>query len=231
MGQDGGRRRVSRRIVAQIIGCIAIAATVVTLAYFAFGGGGGSGGGGSKAKDWGDSPHLIPGPASGGGISGPREVLAANAVAGDNGASLSQQYADAKRSGDARFGAKVTTDAYQTGYTEESKVDCGDCKWVLRDLDQCCEKDCNADPTTSSPYYCSGSDVAGDKMYDCHAGMCKENTMGKQCNAAALKTLRQGNNTTGDARCKTYVKKVLRGAAAQTCLATNDKGKCTQWSK
>jgi len=225
MGQDGGLRRVSRRIVAQIIWGIAVAAAVVTIAYFAFGGGGGSGGGGPKGS--GDSPHLIPGS----GISGPREVLAANAVAGDNGASLSQQYADAKRSGDVRFSANVTADAYQTGYTEESKVDCGDCKWVLRDLDQCCEKDCNADPTTSSPYYCSGSDVAGDKMYDCHAGMCKEATMGKQCNAAALKTLRQGNNTTADARCKTYVKKVLRGPAVQTCLATSDKGKCTQWSK
>ncbi len=198
-----------------------VVAAVVTLAYL-----GGRGISNSRIS----SSRISDMRGKGGG---PREVVAANAVSvGDNGAPLAQAYEDAKRSADARFSAKVTApDAYQTGYTEDSKVDCGGCKWVLRDLDQCCEKDCNADPTTSSPYYCSGSDVAGDKMYDCHAGMCKETTMGQQCNAAALKALRQGNNTTVDARCKTYTKKVRQGAAVVTCLATNEKGSCTQWSK
>lgn len=199
---------------------LALTAAAVTIAYL-----GGAWGAKSGVGGYGGGS----GTSSSGG-SGPREVLAANAVSGDGvGASLSQQYADAKSSDDARFGAKVTAAAYESGYTEESKVDCGNCKWVLRDLDQCCEKDCNADPTTGSPYYCSGSDVAGDKMYDCHAAMCKESTMGKQCNADELKKLRTGTNTTGDARCKTYTKRVLRGAAVQTCLAT-EKGKCTKWS-
>ena len=161
------------------------------------------------------------------------EVVAANeAVSVDRtggGVGLAQQYADARGSNDARFGASVKAEEYKTGYTEESKVDCGGCTWVLRDLDQCCERNCNADTTTYSPYYCSGSNVAGDKMYDCHPAMCKESTMGK-CSAAALKALRDGTNTTHDARCATHTKRVRVGAAVQTC-ARMANGKCVEWSK
>ena len=158
------------------------------------------------------------------------EVVAANEVVSvdrtGGGVGLAQQYAAAKGSNDARFGASVKAEDYKTGYTEESKVDCGGCTWVLRDLDQCCERNCNAD-TTYSPYYCSGSSVAGDKMYDCHPAMCKESTMGK-CSAAALKALRDGTNTMHDARCATHKRKVKVGSAVQTC-ARMANGKCVEW--
>jgi hypothetical protein len=227
-GRDG------RNAIAMLLGFVALA----VVAFFAYHGGAWDaasgvtsyfGGGGIIRGSSSSSNSSSSSSSSSSSNSVPREVVAANAVAGNNDAPLSQQYADAKSGNDARFSAKVTADAYQTDYTEESKVDCGECRWVLRDLDQCCERDCNADPTTSNPYYCSGSDVAGDKMYDCHAGMCKEATMGKHCNAAVLKTIRQ-NSTTADARCSTYKRKVLQGPAVQTCLTTV-KGKCTQWSK
>jgi hypothetical protein len=111
--------------------------------------------------------------------------------------------------GAGRFVAKeslVSAPRYdQAGlYTDDSRVSCSDCRWVLEDRDWCCKYDCNdkSSPHYRQAYVCADpSDKSGRLTSRCEVETeCRESQPPVMCDAARLGEL-QRFNTMNDPSC------------------------------
>ena len=98
-------------------------------------------------------------------------------------------------------GGNAPAGPYDAGsmYSEDSRVSCSDCRWVLEDRDWCCKHDCNdkSSPHYRQAYVCADpSDKTGRLTSRCEVETeCSESGPPVMCNASRLAELQQFNST------------------------------------
>jgi hypothetical protein len=89
-------------------------------------------------------------------------------------------------------------------YSDDSRVSCSDCRWVLEDRDWCCKHDCNdkSSPHYRQAYVCADpTDKTGKLTSRCEIETeCRKSEPPLMCDATRLSEL-QRYNTTQDPSC------------------------------
>ena len=149
----------------------------------------------------GSSGHSAPGLSAYSGDSGAASRASLDGVAGaPAGAGLfvsKESLVDGVPTGAPRYDAASM-------YSDDSRVSCSDCRWVLEDRDWCCKHDCNdkSSPHYRQAYVCADpTDKTGKLTSRCEIETeCRKSEPPLMCDATRLSEL-QRYNTTQDPSC------------------------------